>query len=240
MSVPLASEADLPLHQLVDNNTLQSPLNGQGRVLLIAEDHTDIRDMLTTALENHGFRVVSYADGQALIEHLNTRSQPWPDLILTDLQMPIADGFAVLACARRQTPPLPVVLLSATPPTQGSGFDASLLKPISIALLLHTLDQLLNLHPDTPTEAALPSVASLPVSTPTSSPAPPPCTPPAAVLAELTAWVEWGAISDLADWGEQCAVEHPEWAPFAKQISEAANQADLGGLRALLRHTATN
>lgn len=135
LTVPLADEADLPTHLLVDNYNVQSHLDGQGRVLLVAEDNADIRDMLTTEPENHGFRVVSYADGQPLIEHLNTHRQPWPDLILTDLQMPIADGFAVLASAQRQTPPPLVVVLSATPPNEDSGFQASLLKPISMAFM---------------------------------------------------------------------------------------------------------
>lgn len=221
LTVPLAREDELPSHRLVDNHNVLSHLDGQGRTLLIAEDNADIRDMLSAELESHGFQVVSCADGQQAIEHILHRRLPLPDLILTDLQMPRADGLAVLASAREHAPWLPVLLLSATPPGEDSGFDASLLKPVSIAQLLHTLGQLLGLHAS---DSARPPVAELHA----------PC-PPAEYLVGLAPLIDMGAISDLADWADQFAHQHPDWQAFADQVRQYADHADLGQLRALVQ-----
>ena len=66
--------------------------------------------MLATELEGHGFQVLRCADGQQAIDHLQAQRPPTPDLVLTDFQMPQADGLAVLTCAREHAPWLPVVL----------------------------------------------------------------------------------------------------------------------------------
>lgn len=220
LTVPLAREDELPAHRLVDNQNVLSPLDGQGRTILLAEDHADIRDMLATELESHGFQVLRCADGQQAIDHLHAHHAPLPDLVLTDLHMPQIDGLAVLACAREHAPWLPVALLSASPPGEHAGFDAHLLKPISIAQLLHTIGQLLGLHASDAAEATSPEREV--------------DYPPPELLATLTPLIDMGAISDLADWADQLTSEHPQWQAFAAQVRQYADDADLTQLRALV------
>lgn len=220
LTVPLAREDELPTHRLVDNQNVLSPLDGQGRTILLAEDHPDIRDMLATELEGHGFQVLRCADGQQAIDHLQAQRPPLPDLVLTDFQMPQADGLAVLTCAREHAPWLPVVLLSAAPPSEDAGFDTHLLKPISIAQLLHTIGQQLGLHAsDAPTTIDAENAVDC---------------PPPELLEGLTPLIDMGAISDLADWADQLANDYPQWQAFAQQVRQYADHADLTQLRALL------
>jgi two-component system response regulator AtoC len=58
--------------------------------------------------------VVEAEDGQAAIEVLGCRPAESPfDLVITDLRMPCADGFQVLARVRERHPRTPVVILTA-------------------------------------------------------------------------------------------------------------------------------
>ena len=68
------------------------PAAEPGRVL-IAEDNEAIRDLLCDLLRHQGHEVVAAGDGIAAL--LAIRSQPF-DLLLTDIEMPRANGFQVL------------------------------------------------------------------------------------------------------------------------------------------------
>ena len=151
---------------------------------------------------------------------MQAQRPPLPDLVLTDFQMPQADGLAVLTCAREHAPWLPVVLLSAAPPSEDAGFDTHLLKPISIAQLLHTIGQQLGLHAsDTPATIDADDAVDC---------------PPPELPEGLTPLIDMGAISDLADWADQLANDYPQWQAFAQQVRQYADHADLTQLRTLV------
>ncbi|HET9325473.1 MAG TPA: ATP-binding protein [Candidatus Eisenbacteria bacterium] len=107
----------------------------QGRVLL-ADDNADVRQYLRGLLEAVGYSVMAVANGQ---EALAAARHERPDLILTDVMMPIMDGFALLA-AVRSDPSLtetPVIMLSARAGEESKveglehGADDYLVKPFS-------------------------------------------------------------------------------------------------------------
>jgi DNA-binding NtrC family response regulator len=78
--------------------------------LLVVEDRDSLRRMLERALRQEGYEVASAADGREGIRRL--RQEPC-DLVLTDLKLPGADGLEVLRAAREQSPPVPVVVMTA-------------------------------------------------------------------------------------------------------------------------------
>ncbi|NIC43627.1 response regulator [Aquabacterium sp. A08] len=131
--------------------SFQEPLGAAGHALWLAEDHADVRELLVRVLGDWGLRVQAWADGQALIDHLEAHPEAAPALVLTDLTMPGATGHDVLQACRRACPTVPVVLLSGTQPsalgsfapTEGAWFDAALTKPIDWRRLRHTLQTLL-------------------------------------------------------------------------------------------------
>jgi two-component system response regulator AdeR len=78
-------------------------------LVLIAEDEPEIADILTAYLKRAGFRPVHAIDGRRALEaHLALK----PDLVLLDVQMPLVDGWKVLAELRVRGD-TPVIMLTA-------------------------------------------------------------------------------------------------------------------------------
>lgn len=85
--------------------------------ILVIEDDESIRETLKMTLEFWGYRVVTACDGQVAINFLSTfpASNPSPSLILTDLMMPVKDGWAVLAHLQKDQnlSQIPVIVITA-------------------------------------------------------------------------------------------------------------------------------
>ncbi len=79
------------------------------RRILVVEDDDDLRGLLERVLADAGCEVVSAADGAQAIELLHARPVA---LVLLDLVLPIADGWAVLAHVRTLDPRPRVVVTS--------------------------------------------------------------------------------------------------------------------------------
>lgn len=88
------------------------PTVGSSRVVLVAEDDRDIRELVTAKLSGAGFRVIAVADG---IAALNTIREQLPDIALLDVMMPGSSGLDVVGKLRtdERTAAVPVILLSA-------------------------------------------------------------------------------------------------------------------------------
>jgi PAS domain S-box-containing protein len=108
--------------------------------VLLADDNQDLRDYVTGLLAP-SFRVGGVANGE---EALKVARELRPDLILTDVMMPIMDGFALLR-AIRSDPVLqatPVILLSARAGEEAKveglaqGADDYLVKPFTAGELM--------------------------------------------------------------------------------------------------------
>ena len=87
--------------------------NQKQKRIWIAEDNPTIREMLIEILEAEGHKVVSFCDGSRLISALNEQSAN-PHLVITDYQMPEADGVKVIDAVRRiYGEALPIVMCSS-------------------------------------------------------------------------------------------------------------------------------
>lgn len=79
------------------------------RLIYIADDEFNIRELIRYYLQKEGYRTETFADGLSLLEAMN---QEVPDLIVLDVMMPGIDGFEV--CKRiRQTSTVPIIIVSA-------------------------------------------------------------------------------------------------------------------------------
>ncbi len=78
--------------------------------VLVVEDKAHLLDLVASILEE-AYEVTKASDGAAALALIES-SQPF-DVIVTDVRMPRADGFHVLAAARRFSPDTQVVLLTA-------------------------------------------------------------------------------------------------------------------------------
>lgn len=77
--------------------------------VLIVDDNPDLRELLAFAFERAGFEVAQAGDGAEGLRHaLETR----PDLVVTDLIMPVQDGLGLIAGLRAQDPAAKIIAIS--------------------------------------------------------------------------------------------------------------------------------
>lgn len=79
--------------------------------LLIIEDDHDLRESVAVYLRDGGFTVLESDNGRA---GLAAFYQHAPDVVLTDLRMPVMDGFAVIRDIAENNPDTPVLVISGT------------------------------------------------------------------------------------------------------------------------------
>jgi CheY-like chemotaxis protein len=94
--------------------------------VLVVDDEPDFRFLLRLNFEVAGFEVSEAGDGAAALKLIETFR---PDLIVTDLMMPVMDGRELIARLRgdAKTAGIPIMQLSSNPDL-GAGADASLNK----------------------------------------------------------------------------------------------------------------
>jgi CheY-like chemotaxis protein len=111
----------------------------EGHVLL-AEDNEDYRTIVSDALKVVGLRVSTFTNGRDLLDAIFSSAPP-PFVVLTDLLMPLASGFDVIAELRGAglLDTIPVVAMSAL---ENRDPDVPcLLKPLDLATLLRTIEE---------------------------------------------------------------------------------------------------
>jgi signal transduction histidine kinase len=89
------------------------PVVGRGRVLLV-EDHRQLREVMTGALEAVGYEVIPTASGS---EFLEAHARLADDLVamVVDLEIPEPDGWACVRQLRAAGVRTPIVLITGTP-----------------------------------------------------------------------------------------------------------------------------
>jgi CheY-like chemotaxis protein len=120
--------------------------NGALARLLLVEDDDDLREVLTRVLQSRGYVVQAAADGAAALAEV--QRDP-PAAILTNLTLPVLDGWELLRAVRAlpQTAAVQVVLLTSgavdASRAAALGVGGVLLKPFGLAQMLHLVDTLL-------------------------------------------------------------------------------------------------
>jgi two-component system response regulator MtrA len=64
----------------------------QGKLILVADDDDDVRELVVFRLEHAGYEVITAADGEEAVELVLERR---PDLCVIDVMMPKLDGLEV-------------------------------------------------------------------------------------------------------------------------------------------------
>lgn len=79
------------------------------QLIYIADDEKDIRSLLKSFLEQDGFRVSAFADGDKLVAAIEF---DMPDLVILDILMPGTDGLSICSFLRKKYPALPIIIIS--------------------------------------------------------------------------------------------------------------------------------
>ena len=83
-------------------------------VIAVVDDDQSILESLEILLESADYAVRSFASARALLE------SGWlakVDCLISDIDMPITDGFQLLRVVRAERPELPVILITGHPET---------------------------------------------------------------------------------------------------------------------------
>lgn len=117
------------------------------RKILVVDDDSSIREILSTQLARLGYDVELAADGQ---EGLDAFKAAPPDLVLMDVMMPVLDGLTACqkmrAAERKGGRRVPILFLTARDSRHDktsaalSGGDDFVPKPVSIDELRERLD----------------------------------------------------------------------------------------------------
>lgn len=117
--------------------------------MLVVDDEEDSRDVVAAMLKHEGAEVDAACSAQEGFESL---TRFLPDVLVSDIGMPVEDGYSFLTRVRRLPPQAggqtPSIALTAyTSPEDrrralAAGFDVHLGKPISLERLIAVIVQL--------------------------------------------------------------------------------------------------
>lgn len=110
--------------------------------ILCIDDEIEIREFISEILTDAGYHVASAGDGQEALELILSYA---PDLVISDLSMPIMDGLEILRIIREEHPrfaDVPFIMLTGFTDKESvieglaSGADDYLTKPVDASHLL--------------------------------------------------------------------------------------------------------
>ena len=121
--------------------------------ILVVDDNHDQAIISTLLLELHGFQVSMRSNGKECIEATQLLK---PDVIITDVDMPVMDGITACNFIRQQQWGKHIVIIVVSgnveklqgDPAQISCFDAHFIKPVQYEYLIDTIWKTINKKSD--------------------------------------------------------------------------------------------
>ena len=131
----------------------QKRISFEGMRALLVEDNAINREIATMVLDNLGFSVDEAVDGKQALDLLISEPADTYDIVITDIQMPVMDGYEEARAIRALDDParanVPIVAMSANAfhedvrASKEAGMNAHVTKPIDIDGLSNTLAEVL-------------------------------------------------------------------------------------------------
>jgi signal transduction histidine kinase len=141
---PMSEVVSHKVERSVDALAELEQLNGVH--ILVVEDDTDSRNVLTLLLQKLGALVEGVASAREAVDRVSMRR---PDVLVSDIGMPDEDGYSLIRRVRQMpadaAKKLPAIALTAYARRQdaeaalGAGFDCHLAKPVAPAELIKAI-----------------------------------------------------------------------------------------------------
>lgn len=112
------------------------------KLIYVADDDEVIRDLLDNWLKFEGYETKVFSNGQACLEAVVAQA---PDALITDIHMPLMNGFQLLRATKRMNPDVPVILITGFAhfrrffADKTARADAFLEKPFSLEAISNVL-----------------------------------------------------------------------------------------------------
>jgi two-component system, cell cycle sensor histidine kinase and response regulator CckA len=122
---------------------------GGSETILLAEDNSMIRDMMSEVLQNHGYQVITAHDGEVAVD-LFLKNLKVIDMVILDLMMPFKKGFTVYLEIIKLAPRIKTLFITGYSESEVERYEIKrrdlplLSKPYTIADLLKNIRDLLD------------------------------------------------------------------------------------------------
>ncbi|NJN72008.1 MAG: response regulator [Limnothrix sp. RL_2_0] len=218
--------------QTLKNESMIVGYKGEARTILIVDDRWENRAVLINLLEPVGFKIMEAADGQEAELSLQRLT---PDLIITDLVMPVMDGYVFLKHLRSgdRFQELPIIVSSASVAQEDrrmafqAGGNYFLPKPIDALKLFQNIGECLHLewvYDEAPGSITLANDSAIPSDQ---------------ILEMLLGIAESGNLKKLYYQLEKLALEHLEYGAFVEKFPPLIEQLKTKKIKKLLRRYQT-
>lgn len=238
-------DVELPLSQEwhIGNNVDIDRLvgyQGKRQTILVVDDKWENRSVIVHLLEPLGFTVIEAEDGQ---DGLTKAIEIKPNLIITDILMPVMDGYQFLKQIRQSEilKVIPVIVSSASVSKMDqrhsleAGGDDFLAKPVQLDDLLQMLRKYLQLNwiyqSISDSEQKLSATPKLESSTPSTSFV----LPPSEDLEQLLLLVQQGRLKKLTDVAVALEQRNPQYAPLVQHLLNLSKGFQIAKLEAFIQ-----
>ena len=125
--------------------------DAQSISVLIVDDEPEVRSLLRSILEAHGFRVFEAENGRAARE---CAARTPVDVVITDLVMPESEGIETIVVLRKMHPDKKIIAISGAfggrylKLAKAVGANATIAKPFQEENLIQTVNSLLVVSTD--------------------------------------------------------------------------------------------
>lgn len=103
--------------------------------IIVAEDDSELRQLYSHVLIKNGYNVTGVSNGKEALDALNSS---YYDLIISDIMMPVMDGYELVSSIRNSGLKIPVMMITAKDAFDDmrhgfvSGTDDYMVKPINV------------------------------------------------------------------------------------------------------------
>ena len=114
--------------------------------ILIVEDDTELCRLFSHVLEKNGYHTRMVSNGQKALDAL---AEEYVDLIISDIMMPVMDGYELVRSLRKKSVMTPVLMITARDAFDDmrlgflSGTDDYMVKPINVSEMVLRVGALL-------------------------------------------------------------------------------------------------
>ncbi|MCH5268611.1 MAG: response regulator, partial [Lachnospiraceae bacterium] len=146
----------LKANHLTEENTAEMSFTDKdfsGKRVLLVEDNELNREIAAEILQESGFTVEMAVDGSDAVHMVEKSEEYYYDIILTDIQMPVMDGYeevvAIRSMERKDVATMPIIAMTANAFEEDKalalkcGMNSHITKPLDISMVFKILHEYL-------------------------------------------------------------------------------------------------